>query len=127
MVPKFREHLRRAQQRRNVAVVAAQVCRARVHRLVRRAAHVVHGQRVHLGPERHRAVVLCSVSCQQADDACLPHTGTYSDSQPFELVGAHFGSAVLLVPDLGMSVQVFTNFPDTSRNLVGPLPDKIWQ
>ena len=113
MVPQFREHLRRAQQRRNVAVVAAQVGRARVYRLVRRAAHVVHGQRVHLGPEGHRAVVGRRVTRQQANDACLPHAGTYSDAQPFEFVGAHLGGAMLLVPDLGVGVQVLTNFTDT--------------
>ena len=55
-----------------------------------------------------------AVSCQQANDACLPHAGAYPDSQPFEFVGAHLGSAKLLVPDLGVGVQVLTNFADAS-------------
>ena len=87
---------------------------ARVHRLVRCAAHVVHGQRVHLGPERHRAAVGGRTTTQQANDACLPHAGASSDAQPFEFVCSHFGGAKLLVPDLGVSVQVLTNFADAS-------------
>lgn len=100
--------LRRAQQHRGVAVVAAAVHAAADGGLVREAVVLGHGQRVHVGAQADG--LAAAAAAQDADHAGFPQPRV--DFQPplAQALGHQVGGARFLEGQLGMGVDVTAQF-----------------
>ncbi|MNI26820.1 hypothetical protein D3C73_805370 [compost metagenome] len=114
--------LRRGQQHGGVAVVAAGVHLAFVLAGVREAVDLLHGQRVHVGAQAHRAVT-GQLAANDADHARATQAAINLDA-PFFKLGRHdVGGAEFFEGQFGMRVDVAADL----RNILVPGDDRFEQ
>ncbi|CFW40320.1 Uncharacterised protein [Bordetella pertussis] len=102
----LRKILRRPDQHRRVAVMAATMHQARFRRFVPEIVVLGHRQRVHVGTQADHAA---AVTCTATDDphhARLAYPAMHLDAQRFQRAGDNARSTDLLEPQLGVGMQI---------------------